>query len=229
MPVAWPRAGVVPRPGGSRRAAPPCARWLLAASCVLATGCSPHSPGYLEACHGEPLSLEEREQAMQEGYEIRPGYHCIDKASWAAVQAQKAAWAAANTPEAIARREAPQAAAQARVREEGAPQAPGAVVPAAPLPAPVILRAVEANTATEAELAAVITLDAGVAAQIVAARRERPFRDWADLVHRVVGLGAAQPAAFASICGLTVNGESLAGAEPDPQLAAQLRKRYRRD
>ena len=84
---------------------------------------------------------------------------------------------------------------------------------------PVDLRAVDANTATRAELAAIVSMSEEVAGQIVAARSERPFRDWADLVARVVGLSAAQPAAFASICGLTVNGESLLGAPPDALMA----------
>jgi DNA uptake protein ComE-like DNA-binding protein len=214
------------------RPSPPFAALALCVTLLAGlSGCgrSSHSPRYLEACHGEPLSLEEREQAMQEGYEIRPGYNCIDKASWVAVQEQKAAWEAANTPAAKARREAERVAAQAQAAEEharrAALQADEPVMP----PEPVVLRKVDANTASEAELAAVITLDAEVAAQIVAARRERPFRDWADLVDRVVGLSAAQPAAFASICGLTVAGESLLGAEPDAQFAARLRERYRRD
>ena len=197
----------------------------------LLAGCGPRgrSEGYLAACHGEPLaSAEAREAAMMEGYDIYPGYDCITKESYAAVQAQKAAWEAANTPEAKARREAERLAVLAKAEEERAQQVSIGVPPSIAAPDPVDLRPVDANTATQAQLAAVVSLDEEVAAQIVAAREERPFRDWADLVARVVGLSAAQSAAFASICGLTVNGESLLGAPPDALMAQQIRDRRRR-
>ena len=165
---------------------------------------------------------------MVEGYEIRPGYECISKESWAAVQEQKARWAAANTPEAKAKREAELQAERAEAARLAAEnrRTESRVPPLLERQVPVDISPVDVNTASEARLAAVISLDAEVAAQIVAARRDGKFRDWPDLVARVVGLSAAQPAAFASICGLTVNGESLSGAPPDANLAAQIRKRF---
>jgi len=54
----------------------------------------------------------------------------------------------------------------------------------------------------------------GAAAIVHARQQAGPFIDWADLVHRVVLLSAAQRAVTASRCGLTVNGRSLGGAEP---------------
>jgi competence protein ComEA len=73
---------------------------------------------------------------------------------------------------------------------------------------------VEANTAPESVLAAMKDLGPEVAAQIVATRSQRPFRDWADLVGRVIGLRAAGPAMRASMGGLTVDGQALEGAGP---------------
>ena len=71
----------------------------------------------------------------------------------------------------------------------------------------VVLRNIDVNTATEADIAGVISVGPEVAAQVLVERNKRRFSDWADLVTRVVGLGAAQPAAYASICGLTVDAE----------------------
>lgn len=81
------------------------------------------------------------------------------------------------------------------------------------------VRTIDANTATEAALSAVVS--AATAAQIVGERGKGRFTNWPDLVHRVVGLGAAQPAYFASLRGLTVGGQSLPGTSPDPALADQ--------
>ena len=206
-------------------------RIALAALLPALVACGPrgHSEGYLAACHGEPLATPEaREEAMVEGYEIRPGYDCIAKESWAAVQAEKARWAAANTPQAKAEREARRQAEHAEAMRATAERrrSESAVPPMLAKPEPIDITPVDVNTASEARLAAVVSLDAEVAAQIVAARRERPFADWDDLVARVAGLGSAQTAAFASVCGLTVNGDSLSGAPPDVYMALQIRKRF---
>ena len=204
------------------------ARLVPIAALLALAACGPrgHSEGYLQACHGEPLTTPEaREEAMVEGYVIYPGYECITKESWAAVQEQKARHAAENTPEAIARRE------QERIARNDEAAAARAVADAEPYayeaPEPVDISPVDANTATEARLAQVISVGPEVAAQIVAARNERPFRDWNDLAMRVVGLSAAQTAFYASTCGLAVNGESLSGAPPNSVLAAQIREKYR--
>lgn len=223
----------------------PSSRSALASATVIAlvavlTGCAPgieESPAYQAACHGPPLeSLEQRNQAIEDGYLINRQYDCIDKASFLAVQRQRAEWQAANTPEAIAQREAEFAAQLERSKaqyqrgmaERSREAAAERRLAAAPLPI-IELREVDVNTASETEIAKVITLDAEVAAQIVAARNQRKFSGWADLVDRVVGLSTAQPAVYASTCGLTVNGQSLEGAPPNPTIAAILQRRLELD
>ena len=71
-----------------------------------------------------------------------------------------------------------------------------------------------------------VSIGPGLAAQIVAARGEHQFKDWADLVHRVVGLGGAQTAVYASANGLVVNGLSLEGMPANADIAAALYKLY---
>lgn len=190
-------------------------------------GVDDSSVAYRAACEGPPLgTTEKRNQAMEDGYGYNRRYDCIDKASYAEVQAQKAQWQADHTPEAIAARER-EYAEQRRLgeRQRAEARAAEARLAAEPLP-PVEIHLRDANTATQAELAQMVSLGADVAAQIVTARSERPFKDWADLVNRVIGLHAAQPAVFASVNGLTVNGQSLEGMPPDAAAAAQLYQIY---
>ena len=184
-----------------------------------------YSAGYLEACHGDPLTtVEEREQAMQDGYEIRPGYNCIDKASFAAVAAAKAQWEADNTPEAKAQRKAEEAERQARFAAERARAA--AVAEPEPPPPNIVLRMVDVNTATQDEIDAVISISSDTAAQIVERRKQRRFRDWDDLIGRVDSFAAAKLALYASLCGLTVDGKSLEGAPPNRELATSIHLEY---
>lgn len=166
-----------------------------------------------------------REKALQDGYQIDRRYDCIDKASFAAVGEQKAKWEMANTPEAIAQRkvEWEKRAAEERSRSTAAV---GQQKDAPRLPS-FTLRHVDVNTATEVELANVPSVGSDVAAQIIKERAKRRFNDWADLVNRVVGLSAAQGAAFASISGLNVDGQSLPGVPPNPAMAAMLYEKYR--
>ena len=72
-----------------------------------------------------------------------------------------------------------------------------------------VAQRVEINKASKAELQAVVGEQ--VAVQILAERSKGTFTGWPDVVRRVVGLSAAQTAVTASISGLTVNGNSLAG------------------
>lgn len=198
---------------------------------LLLSACSPsieETPAYQAACQGAPLRTpEKRNQAQEDGYTINRQFDCIDKASFAAVEEQKARWIAANTPEAKARRAAEFAAQRERDRAERAQRDTEAAAHQQPeeLP-PIVLPSVDVNTATEADIAGVISISPNTAAQVIAERNKRPFRDWTDLVSRVLGLSQAQPAAFASICGLNVNGESLEGAAPDPVVAAYIQKQY---
>jgi hypothetical protein len=160
---------------------------------------------------------------MEDGYYINPRYHCIDKASFIEVNEQRARWQAANTPEAIARRNAELAEQHARYLEQRSQELAQRPMPEPP-PA-VVLRNVDVNSATEAEIADVISVGPVAAAQIIAERDKRRFDGWPDLVNRVVGLSAAQTAVYASTSGLTVNGKSLDGAPPDAAAAAAIAMR----
>jgi DNA uptake protein ComE-like DNA-binding protein len=200
--------------------------------CVTLAGCTAReedSAAYAAACHGPPLrSIERRDQALQDGYALSRSFDCIDRTSYLLVQEQKAREAAARSPEAQAQQRVErerlateqQRRAAAADAEALARQAEGGRLP--PL-VPVV--PVDVNTADEAALAALPGLDREEAARIVEARAKRRFADWSDLVARVDGLRAARNAVFASVSGLTVNGESLPGAGPDPMLAAALRAR----
>lgn len=186
------------------------------------------TPAYQAACHGAPLRTpEKRNQAMEDSYSINRQFDCIDKASFAAVEEQRAQWEAANTPEAKAKREAEFTAQRERDRAERELREAEAAANQQPEELPlIVLSSVDVNTASEEEIAGVISIGPNTAAEVIAERNKRPFKDWTDLVYRVVGLSQAQPAAFASICGLNVNGKSLEGAAPDPLVAAHIQKQY---
>src|SRR5438046_1931915 len=85
---------------------------------------------YQAACQGPPLrTVELRNKAMEDGYDINRRHDCIDKASFVAVNEERTKWEAANTPEAIAKSEAEFAEKRARyagqrAREEGAEKSP---------------------------------------------------------------------------------------------------------
>lgn len=195
---------------------------------LLAAGCSKpieETAAYKVACEGPPLrTAEKRNQAMEDGYEINRNYDCVDKASFVAIAEEKARWAAANTPEAIAQREAERRKLIDEDKQRRAAAATPVDTAAAP---PFELRLVDANTATEAELASVPGVGPAVAAQIVEERGKGRFNGWPDLVGRVIGLRSAQSAAAASIGGLNVDGQSLPGAAPDAAAAARINARNR--
>lgn len=73
--------------------------------------------------------------------------------------------------------------------------------------------AVDANQATRADLETVKGIGPGLSGKIVDARKTGPFKDWADLVDRVGGIGAGN-AAKLSQAGLTVGGGTFEGAAP---------------
>ena len=90
------------------------------------------------------------------------------------------------------------------------------------------VQVVDANQGTHDALAALCSVGGEEAAAIVQARnQDGPFRDWADLVHRVVPFSAAQSAVAASCCGLTVNSHALAGAEPSTSAKCASLQRQR--
>ena len=186
-------------------------------------------------CEGPPLrTVERREQAMQDGYEIDRRYDCTTKSSAKARAEQKAQWEAANTPEAKAARQAEfdQRAAEGKVRLEAQEKAEAEAsaererrwAAAELLP----IEAVEINSASESQLASLQGLSADVSQQIVVERAKGSFKGWDDVARRVVGLSAAETAVRASAFGLTVNGRSLEGAEPGSAMARYARDKWRR-
>lgn len=75
----------------------------LVASCSKTTEES--SAAYQAACQGPPLrKVELRNRAREDGYDINHQYDCIDKASFTAVNKQRATWNAVSTQEMVAKR-----------------------------------------------------------------------------------------------------------------------------
>jgi competence protein ComEA len=68
--------------------------------------------------------------------------------------------------------------------------------------------AVDANQASQADLETVKGIGPGLSTKILAARKTATFKDWADLVERVPGVGPGNAARF-STAGLTVAGASF--------------------
>jgi competence protein ComEA len=77
---------------------------------------------------------------------------------------------------------------------------------AALLIASTALAAVDVNRADQATLESVKGVGTALSASILDERAKAPFRNWADLLARVKGMGHAS-AARLSAAGLTVNGE----------------------
>jgi competence protein ComEA len=65
--------------------------------------------------------------------------------------------------------------------------------------------AVDVNRASQADLETVKGIGPGLSAKILKAREAGAFKDWADMVGRVGGIGAGNAAKF-SQAGLTVGG-----------------------
>ncbi len=65
--------------------------------------------------------------------------------------------------------------------------------------------AVDINKANLADLESVKGIGPAVATKILDERKKAPFKDWADVIDRVNGVGAGNAAKF-STGGLTVNG-----------------------
>jgi competence protein ComEA len=85
--------------------------------------------------------------------------------------------------------------------------------------------AVDANQASRAELETVKGIGPGLSAKIIDARKSASFKDWADLVDRVGGVGPGNAARF-SQAGLTVSGAAYDGqaAAAKPAKAAKADK-----
>jgi len=83
--------------------------------------------------------------------------------------------------------------------------------------------AVDANTATQAELEAIKGIGPSISSKIIEERKKAPFKDWQDMVTRVKGVGETNSAKF-STAGLTVNGAAFAGAPAAPAAPAAAKK-----
>jgi competence protein ComEA len=76
--------------------------------------------------------------------------------------------------------------------------------------------AVEVNSASQAELEQIRGVGVALSERLVAEREKRPFRNWADLIDRLPGIGPKQ-AARLSTAGLRIQGteyEPSSGGQP---------------
>lgn len=73
--------------------------------------------------------------------------------------------------------------------------------------------AADANTASQADLESIKGIGPATAARILEERGKGRFADWADLLHRVKGLGATRAGAL-SDQGLTVAGARYPASAP---------------
>lgn len=67
--------------------------------------------------------------------------------------------------------------------------------------------AVDVNTATAADLDSIKGIGPGTSGKMLQERKASPFKNWADLVQRVPGIGDKRAVKLSSE-GLTVNGEA---------------------
>jgi competence protein ComEA len=74
--------------------------------------------------------------------------------------------------------------------------------------------ALDVNTASQAELEMLKGVGPQLSEAILTARRERPFRDWPDLMARLKGVGPVR-AGKLSAAGLTVGEQAWAPATTD--------------
>ena len=91
--------------------------------------------------------------------------------------------------------------------------------------APLLAQATDVNRASQAELESVKGIGPGLSGKILKAREAGAFKDWADFVERVGGVGAGNAARF-SANGLTVGGAAFnaQALPPKPEKAAKPAK-----
>lgn len=218
-------------PGSTRRRIGIVIAFVVVASMVQ---CTRHYLGkaqietdeYAQACHGRPLGgPAERNQAMEDGYEINLVHDCISRRSYeemAAASAERGPGRA--NPGAQARA----AATMARPDVLGAD--PTAAEQSEDKSKAGMVKAVDANTGSRTELTDVSGLDSSLVEQILDKRSAGAFVNWDDLIKRVDGLGVANRAALVSAGGLRVNGQRYTGtpaaapaAAPVPVINATLK------
>ena len=95
------------------------------------------------------------------------------------------------------------------VAAQDATEAKPSTVPAAPN---TNMSPTDINTASQAELEMVVGIGPDLSGRILASRHERPFRDWADVIARIKGIGRSR-AQKLSLEGLRVAG---LGYLPEP-------------
>ena len=83
--------------------------------------------------------------------------------------------------------------------------------------------AVDVNKATQAELETIKGVGPAISGKILDERKKSPFKDWADMVERVKGVGDGNAAKF-STEGLTVNGQGFKGAAAPAAKAEKAEK-----
>lgn len=77
---------------------------------------------------------------------------------------------------------------------------------------------VDINKANQADLESVAGIGPAMAGKILAERKQGAFKDWADVIDRVSGIGEGNAAKFAA-GGLTVNGAGYNGGAPAKAVA----------
>ena len=190
---------------------------------IAISGCTkvPDS-AYKAACHGDPLTVATHTQAIENGWQIDGTYNCIDKASY-----EK--WAATFSPAELAAESSSFSDKQEKAKVDGKQDPTDKEQYIDEALANMNTRPVEANAAYYFELGNIVGVGGEAGMQILQAREKRLFTDWDDMLARVPVFKVAQTAHDASISGMTVNGKSLLGANPNPKAATaiyekQLRK-----
>ena len=190
---------------------------------IAISGCTKvQDSAYKAACHGDPLTAATHTQALENGWQINAAYNCVDKTSYDK-------WAAALSPEELVAETSSLSDKQEIIKVDRTQELTDKEQYIAEALANMNTRPVEANTAYYFELGNIVGVGNEAGMQILQARAKRLFTDWDDLLTRVPVFKVVQTAHDASISGMTVNGKSLPGADPDPKAAAaiyekQLRK-----
>lgn len=80
------------------------------------------------------------------------------------------------------------------------------------LAAAAALAAVDVNTASQADLDSIKGIGPGTSGKLLEQRKSAKFKDWADMIQRVPGIGDKR-AAKLSAEGLTVNGAAFKASD----------------